>query len=95
MARGYVQKKHGMWLGEPCNGHHQNGSTNTKYDPKSFPSHEERIKLKQPAWSCILDEISTNGFLSSIHKNTTPTYNPWDWYICLHERLIFMVNVGT
>eukprot|EP00434_Breviolum_minutum_P043952 symbB.v1.2.039201.t1/scaffold6403.1/size18377/1 len=21
-------------------------------------------------------------------------YHPWDWYICLHEPLIFMVNVG-
>ena len=22
------------------------------------------------------------------------TYHPWDWYICLHEWLILMVNVG-
>ena len=36
MARGYVQKKHGMWFGVACNGHHQDGSTNAKYDPNLF-----------------------------------------------------------
>ena len=26
--------------------------------------------------------------------STTYPYHPWDWYIYLHEWLIFMVNVG-
>ena len=27
-------------------------------------------------------------------RESTYPYHPWDWYICLHEWLIFMVNVG-
>ena len=97
MARGYVQKKHGMWFGVACSGHHQNGSTNAKYDPNLFLAMRSVSGLSNLHGPEFWMKSQPTDFsrLESIHKNTTPTYNPWDWYICLHEWLIFMEHVGT
>ena len=91
MARGYVQKKHGMWFGVACNGQHQDGSTNAKYDPKSFPSHEECIKLKQLAWSRSQPKDFFRLYTKIPHL---PPIHGTGIFAYMNSSF-FMVNVGT
>jgi len=49
-------------------------------------------------WGCILggSKLQTSQFVERHLKAKSleyRDYHPWDWYICLHEWLILVVNV--
>ena len=77
--------------------HSQRQPTNSNYHVPQFQVAEVSVKFtcetsKGPMKTCGKGMESSEP--EKNHAFSYP-YHPWDWCIYLHERLIFMVNVGN